>query len=87
VTTNAKQPGKWPTFAAGCRVEAQFLAKQIVATAKSAQLAIVAGQHEDALILCADIRDYANSIVWQMVQAEAGIYDEAAAAQRNGRTV
>lgn len=81
MATNAKQPGKWPSYATGCREESVLLAKKIVATARDAQLAILAGQKDQAIILCGDIRDDANSIVWQMVQAAAGIYEESA---RNG---
>lgn len=76
--TNAKKPATWPHLAAGCRDEAQFLAKGIQETAKQAQLAVLAGQSEQAIVLCGDIRDAANSIVWQMVQAATGHYEDSA---------
>lgn len=74
--TNAKKPATWPHLAAGCRDEAQFLGKRISETAKEAQLAVLAGQSEQAIVLCGDIRDFANAIVWQMVQAATGHYEE-----------
>jgi hypothetical protein len=81
VTTNAKKPGKWPDYAKDAKDETKFRAKAISSVAKEVQLAILAGQHNTAIILASDIRDHANHIFCQMVQAEAGIYEEAAAVQ------
>jgi hypothetical protein len=81
VATNSKKPGKWPDYAARCKDETKFLAGEIKDTAKNAQLAILGGDHGNAIVLCGDIRDLANNIIWQMVQAEAGIYEESAAIQ------
>lgn len=79
--TNAKAPGKWPEYAADCRDEAKFLSERINETAKAAQMAFIAGQSGEAIVLCGDIRDLANRIIWQMVQAESGCYAESAAIQ------
>ncbi len=81
MATNAKTPGKWPEYARDAKDETKFRAKAISRTAKEIQLAILAGQHNTAIVLCSDIREYANQIFCQMVQAEAGIYEEAAAVQ------
>lgn len=81
MATNAKHPAKWPSLAAGCRDQTVLSAKQIIALAKDAQLAILAGQHSSAVVLLGDIRDAGNTIVWQMVQATSGVYEESAAVQ------
>ena len=81
MATNAKKPGKWPQFAEGCRDETVVLAKQIIANAKNAQLAILAGKNGDAIVALGDIRDAGNNIVWQMVQATTGLYEESASVQ------
>lgn len=83
--TNAKTPGKWPSYATDCRIEAQALAKLINVKAKEAQLHILAGQGEQAVVVLGDIRDCANGITWQMVQAASGIYEESAAIQDAAR--
>lgn len=81
MATNAKTPGKWPQYAADCKDETKALSKSINDTAKAVQVAILGGQSGEAIVLCGDIRDFANRILWQMVQAETGVYEESAAGQ------
>lgn len=78
MATHAKKPGKWPQFAEGCRDQTVLSAKQIIALAKDAQVAILAGKSGNAIVFLGDIRDAGNNIVWQMVQATSGVYEEAA---------
>lgn len=85
--TNAKTPGKWPHFAGDAKNQTKQQAKQIRDDAKAAQLAMLGGRQSEAIVFLGNIRDQANHIYCLMVQAEAGIYDEAAATQDSAARV